>query len=98
MGKVMKRDGGLVEAMGGCRPPTPAPAAWVRPRVSPPLKSRVEGERPNGRLDVRPSRRPNASSDLDGALLGRDVLVKQRHLPEPPCPLGPCSGPMSRAP
>ena len=31
MGKVMKRDGGLVEAMGGCRPPTPAPAGWVRP-------------------------------------------------------------------
>ena len=30
MGKVMKRDGGLVEAMGGCRPPTPAAAAWVR--------------------------------------------------------------------
>ena len=27
----MKRDGGLVEAMGGCRPPTPAPAGWVRP-------------------------------------------------------------------
>ena len=31
MGEVMKRDGGLVEAMGGCRPPTPAPAGWVRP-------------------------------------------------------------------
>ena len=31
MGKVMQRDGGLVEAMGGCRPPTPAPAGWVRP-------------------------------------------------------------------
>ena len=31
IGKVMKRDGGLVEAMGGCRPPTPAPAGWVRP-------------------------------------------------------------------
>jgi hypothetical protein len=30
MGEVMKRDGGLVEAMGGCRPPTPAPAGWVR--------------------------------------------------------------------
>ena len=24
-------NGGLVEAMGGCRPPTPAPAGWVRP-------------------------------------------------------------------
>ena len=31
MGEVMKRDGGLVEAMGGCRPPTPAPAGWARP-------------------------------------------------------------------
>ena len=31
MGKVMERDGGLVEAMGGRRPPTPAAAAWVRP-------------------------------------------------------------------
>ena len=31
IGEVMKRDGGLVEAMGGCRPPTPAPAGWVRP-------------------------------------------------------------------
>ena len=30
IGEVMKRDGGLVEAMGGCRPPTPAPAGWVR--------------------------------------------------------------------
>ena len=30
----MKRDGGLVEAMGGCRPPTPAAAAWVRASVS----------------------------------------------------------------
>ena len=29
MGKVMQRDGGLVEAMGGRRPPTPAAAAWV---------------------------------------------------------------------
>ena len=29
----MKRDGGLVEAMGGCRPPTPAPAGWVRPWI-----------------------------------------------------------------
>ena len=35
MGKVMKRDGGLVEAMGGCRPPTPAPAGWVRPYGGP---------------------------------------------------------------
>ena len=31
IGEVMKRDGGLVEAMGGCRPPTPTPAGWVRP-------------------------------------------------------------------
>ena len=31
IGEVMKRNGGLVEAMGGCRPPTPTPAGWVRP-------------------------------------------------------------------
>ena len=31
IGEVLKRDGGLVGAMGGCRPPTPAPAGWVRP-------------------------------------------------------------------
>ena len=33
IGEAMKRDGGLVEAMGGCRPPTPAPAGWVRPWI-----------------------------------------------------------------
>ena len=33
IGEVMKRNGGLVEAMGGCRPPTPAPAGWVRPWI-----------------------------------------------------------------
>ena len=30
IGEVMKRDGGLVEAIGGCPPPTPPPARWVR--------------------------------------------------------------------
>ena len=40
MGEGMKRDGGLVEAMGGCRPPTPAAAAWVRPQ---PLEVAGEG-------------------------------------------------------
>ena len=45
IGEVMKRDGGLVEAMGGCRPPTPAPAGWVRPWMSEAL------EATQGRMD-----------------------------------------------